>query len=540
MCENRDAIGELRELLAALREDVITDAQAERLTELLRSDREARQTYIRYMAIAAQLHGGRADSAAPLGKQREAIEGLQCLVGELPTVAASLPVGVEAFGGYPSALAPWGGLALSYAAAAVIVGIGLLIGWAWQVSTPQFDRPEFAGKPVRPIDAPIPSRLEKVAVGRITGMVDCHWADPREAPIGFDRIAAGRRYVLVSGLMEITYDTGARVILQGPCDYAVDSKSGGYLSLGRLTAKVEKKAGGGRRKADGRGDDAAPVSVASPLFLVRTPTATIADLGTEFGVEVDQSGASRAHVFQGKVELRVVGQSAAETKATALGENESARVDVDKTRLVSVTRERSRTDEFVRQMPKRTRIKFFNTGANVKVDQPDAHWQVVARSDEPNFKPRQAIVTAAGCSMWLPNQEDRSQWISVAGGHSTMPDRVVCTFRTTFDLTGLRPVTTSVHGWFAVDNCLRAIRINGREIAVPKHGHEEFGFFHSFAVERGFVEGVNVLEFDVENGVPLRAASSNPMGLLVELEGTALSSWPEPSVSLIRATAQRK
>jgi hypothetical protein len=539
MSENRDAAGELRELLAALREDVITDAQVERLTELLRNDRQARQTYVRYMAMTAQLHGGRADSAASLAEQREAIEILQDPVDVLPTVAPSLPLGVEALGGYPSALAPWSGFALSYAAAAVIVGIGLLIGWACQVSPPQFDRPEFAGKTPRPTGTPVVAKLEDVAVGRITGMVDCTWANPHEAPIGFDRIAAGRRYVLVSGLMEITYDTGARVILQGPCDYVVDSKTGGFLSLGRLTAKVEKKAEGGTRKAKGRRNDVVPSSVVSPLFLVRTPTATIADLGTEFGVEVDKSGASRTHVFQGKVELRVVGHDA-ETKATPLGENESARVDVDKSRPVSVIREKSRTEEFVRQMPKRTRIKVFNTGMNVKVDQPDPHWQVVARSDEPDFKPQQAIVTAAGCAMWLPNQQDRSQWISIVGGQSVVPDRVLCTFRTTFDLSGLRPATTAVHGWFAVDNHIQAIRINGREIPVPKHGHEEFGFFHSFAIERGFVDGLNVLEFDVENGVPRRVGAGNPMGLLVELEGTALSSWPEPSASLLRTTEHRK
>ena len=39
--------------------------------------------------------------------------------------------------------------------------------------------------------------------------------------------------------MEITYDTGAKVILQGPVTYEVQSKDGGYLSLGKLTARVE-------------------------------------------------------------------------------------------------------------------------------------------------------------------------------------------------------------------------------------------------------------------------------------------------------------
>ena len=44
--------------------------------------------------------------------------------------------------------------------------------------------------------------------------------------------------------MEITYDTGAKVILQGPVTYEVESPNGGYLSVGKLTGKLEKKGQG--------------------------------------------------------------------------------------------------------------------------------------------------------------------------------------------------------------------------------------------------------------------------------------------------------
>ena len=82
--------------------------------------------------------------------------------------------------------------------------------------------------------------------------------------------------------MEITYDTGAKVILQGPVTYEVESAAGGYLSLGKLTARVEKKAEGGSPIPN-------PQSlIPNPLFAVRTPTATVTDLGTEFGVEVQR------------------------------------------------------------------------------------------------------------------------------------------------------------------------------------------------------------------------------------------------------------
>ena len=64
---------------------------------------------------------------------------------------------------------------------------------------------------------------------------------------------------------------------------------------------------------------------------------------------------------------------------------------------------------------------------------------------------------------------------------------------------------------------------------MPDHGKRSFGFLHAFSCERGFVEGVNVLEIEVENGEPQPGPTSGTLGLLVELEGSVLTAWPEPS-----------
>src|SRR5665647_3109483 len=127
-------------------------------------------------------------------------------------------------------------------------------------------------------------------------------------------------------MMEITYDTGAKVILQGPCTYEVDSIAGGYLSVGKLTARVEQKE---ERRTKNEELSASRSSFLIPhsYFAVRTPTATVTDLGTEFGVEVDKNGATLSHVFRGSVRVQVVsGDGKVEGDATILHENESARV----------------------------------------------------------------------------------------------------------------------------------------------------------------------------------------------------------------------
>ena len=80
-------------------------------------------------------------------------------------------------------------------------------------------------------------------VGRITGMIDCRWekgsgfrvqgsgVENRQSliPNPQSLVSLGDQFALASGLMEITYDTGAKVILQGPVTYEVESKNGGYI-----------------------------------------------------------------------------------------------------------------------------------------------------------------------------------------------------------------------------------------------------------------------------------------------------------------------
>ena len=46
-----------------------------------------------------------------------------------------------------------------------------------------------------------------------------------------------------------------------------------------------------------------PQSLIPNPFVIRTPTATVTDLGTEFGVEVSKEGDTETHVFVGEVQI---------------------------------------------------------------------------------------------------------------------------------------------------------------------------------------------------------------------------------------------
>jgi hypothetical protein len=544
MTEPREPVAEIESLLSAAIDGRLTESDRARLERLLEEDEAARDYYIDHVVLHAML---RWEHALPLGIETNNADGRTTatddpLSAKVPAEIAtpSFPVLLDAPAPPNSVFSvPLGGFLFSYGVAAAIVVVGILLGWAYQVSIPRPSHEGIAQQPLRPDTPPGLPEPEPVFVARITGSVDCRWVDPRTAPAGVDRIAAGRKFDLASGLLEVTYDSGAKVILEGPCTYEVESNHGGRLSLGRLTALVEKKGERGQGRGE-RGQDIAAnqqstignhrsasslSSLHAPLFVVRTPTAVITDLGTEFGVEVDKSGAGKTRVYQGKVELRVGGGDAKETRVIRLGRDQSARVEIGKDRVARAVRETGRLPTFVRQMPKRAPIRLFGTGFGVKEGKPDLHWQIVARSDDPAFKPQAALMETPTDSSYLMNDPRRAQWISAVGTHSPLPNGVFFTFRTTFILDGMRPSTAVLHARFAADNHVQAIRLNGREIPVPQHSHIQFGFYHPLSISRGFVEGVNVLEFEVENGSPEIGASSksfSPMCLFVELEGSVI------------------
>ncbi len=157
-----------------------------------------------------------------------------------------------------------------------------------------------SGTGLRPVD----DKFKFVA--RITGLHNCRWSPEGLAPINFDFLQTGRELKLDSGLLQITYKTGAKVVLEGPVEFKVEKENACRLELGKLTAKVSEQAVG---------------------FTVETPTATICDLGTEFGVTAEQSGSTEVHIFIGEVEVQRPGRNGAVATVQRLKAGQAVRID---------------------------------------------------------------------------------------------------------------------------------------------------------------------------------------------------------------------
>jgi hypothetical protein len=325
---------ELDALLDRLFDGIHNEDDLRRINAILRADIEACRRYVSYVELHGRLAWG--DGLGPdiaLGKIGRGRTEIQSPQSELPAVGLAdaeirnLPVAAPV-PSFVSLQSPLGSFLFSYAAATVIVGVGILIAWMCHVPDARLDQRAIAGlrpsAPGRKPDAPESPEHQVVSVARVTDMVDVAWADPTLAP-SMRRILLGDKFALASGLMEITYDTGPVVVLQGPCVYTAESKMGGYLGRGRLMARVGKESGRRGEGESGRLADRGaaansisrisnpksssdkspplPLSPSSPLFSVRTPHAVVNDLGTEFGVEVDAGNGSCVHVFAGTVDF---------------------------------------------------------------------------------------------------------------------------------------------------------------------------------------------------------------------------------------------
>jgi hypothetical protein len=351
---------ELQDLVAgSLRDDLSSEQQA-RLAGLIGQDVRTLDLYLNVVFETSILltwarHDGSEGDQIP--KQTgDLLEGAPQSATSGPTpVAASVPpyplvVGASSAGvGVPGSVCPGTTgylmsheLFLGYIVATVLFGVAALIGA--NVSMSSRPRQEITARAPSQAAPSVAGAPTVVSVARITGMVGCAWTDQSRAP-STGRVLLGDEFALDSGLMEITYDSGAKVILQGPCTYKVDSKTGGFLELGRLTARVETKRGRGGegetrrlaaqpvaanrlpRTSDSRSpidkSPPVPLSPSPPLFSVHTPTAVVNDLGTEFGVEVDENKGSGVHVFVGTVDFVPVDEP---THGVQIGAGEARRI----------------------------------------------------------------------------------------------------------------------------------------------------------------------------------------------------------------------
>jgi len=156
------------------------------------------------------------------------------------------------------------------------------------------------------------SRDSDLAV--VTRLIRPQWARGEEA-LRPGQVLGKRWIRLGAGIVQIECGGGARVTLEGPAHLRLDSESDCFLQAGKLTVL-------------------APPDAAN--FTVKSPASDVIDLGTEFGVVVDESGELDVHVLDGQVELAVRGAKDQPATRRRLLERQAASIRPGEARIRDV------------------------------------------------------------------------------------------------------------------------------------------------------------------------------------------------------------
>ncbi|MCG8587083.1 MAG: FecR family protein, partial [Pirellulales bacterium] len=282
---SKEDAARLDELICALDLDTITPAEGEELTALLKASSAARLYYMQAVEMSGLLR--QKSDAEPIASSATTDESpTQDEPNE--TLVTPRP-------------RPWfsrNTFHTGVVVAAVIFTVALML--LDIIPAPRF----IAGDD----DDHMDSVAEPKEIATLTNWHRPKWVKEHAITPGDHRIEVGQRIAFTSGLVEITYDTGAKVVIEGPAEFVAGAKekgerrkdkeenippssfilhpsNSGYLAFGRLAARCETRASKG--------------------FTIATPVGAIEDLGTEFGVSVDSERRVVSEVFSGSVEVSI-------------------------------------------------------------------------------------------------------------------------------------------------------------------------------------------------------------------------------------------
>jgi len=243
---------EFDEAVAAVCHGLASDEQMRGLNELLRSDSVARDQYI----LRLELHS-RLASEPDLFVSTEQQASEASLTGRGITLPRNVPYIDSPRRGRKRKLS-W---VVAFAACVALLAAGW---WGSRLSQPS-ERKGTTSK----------------AVAMLNRAVDVQW-DQRGDPPRLGAPLEPGWLRLKSGLAQIVFYSGVRMVIEGPTDLKLISPNEVACQSGRLIAEVPPQAIG---------------------FRVSTPQMNVTDLGTSFGLEVKERR-TELHVFKGSVEFQ--------------------------------------------------------------------------------------------------------------------------------------------------------------------------------------------------------------------------------------------
>jgi len=263
MRKSEDRFEELEILISKLHDGVATEEELRRIESILSGDPEACEFYLDYTELCVQMD-------LELGAKTPVEISNDAVPSQISQSTSQFYKGQST----KQILNPsWKPLPWIAAAAVVLVFAGslsFLINKRISVT---------------------PSEAQAAESGTIThdGLailmesVGANFVDNGMQPTKTNGILYPGEVILESGITAIEFYSGARVIIEGPAIFELTSKNSAILREGRIRAQVPPQACG---------------------FSVSTPQIEVIDLGTEFGMAIEEDGhLTEVHCFSGSVDI---------------------------------------------------------------------------------------------------------------------------------------------------------------------------------------------------------------------------------------------
>lgn len=223
--------------------------------------------------------------------------------GEVPATLAAPPTRIPVLGFLASISRHVPGGEFTVGSLLILVVVAAFWGLSQAILYPRFGGTNLGESSAAQIADKESGKSEAVAT--IRGTTDAQWSRAPELSSRNQEsgISPGEPLGITAGLVELQLTKGATLVIEGPADWKINGENSATLTRGKLVAKVPHQAIG---------------------FTLDTPQARIVDLGTEFGVAVDDEGAADVHVLRGRIDVQ--GNSRAGKTSNALQAGQSLQI----------------------------------------------------------------------------------------------------------------------------------------------------------------------------------------------------------------------
>jgi hypothetical protein len=345
-----------------------------------------------------------------------------------------------------------------------------------------------------PVASTQPARPDAVISALAAAEFETGSADPGSP------LSSGKIVALTRGAAELTFDSGATVVVTAPARFQVVGRNALVLDSGSVAAHVPPPAVG---------------------FRVQAPGLAVVDQGTNFGVKTSDGQSSETAVFDGKVQAIATNTDRqAVAIPVQLTAGQAVRNDAETAGRPEVIA--FNPSQYNRDVSKvRVPLRLPASGEGVVPGEIDSNWRIISSPRNATGKPRPvyAVSKTAKFARSYQKAAPGRVWISPDAETADVPVGVYV-YQTTIDLTGFDPQGVQLAAHIFADNEVTEFRVNGSKMwtalsADPLSvGYDlDFSQFH-------LKSGPNSIEIFVRNTAPADQPVS-PTGISVTWNGSA-------------------